>query len=507
MENSSTDNSVIIIGAGFAGLAAGIYAQMNGYKSQIFEMHDKPGGLCTSWQRNGFTINGCIHWLVGSSPESNMHDYWEEVGITTGRKFINMDEYMHFEGSDGRTLTFYTNIDRLEKHLLEFSPQDARITREFISGIRMCLAFDQPSKHLPFLKRLQKQARLVGGFIINGRKFQKWMKITCSEFAGRFKDPLINRALNEMWIPEFSMLFMLFTFAFLHKENAGYPIGGSMPMSKALEKRYIALKGTVNYRKRVEKIITEGNRATGIRLDDGTEYYGSRIISAADGYTTIFKMLEGKYSNDKIREQYDNWLLFSPLIFVGIGVNRTFEDVPESVSGFSFALKEPVEIGDKIHDRLNVHLYNHDPSLAPAGKTSMTVMLDTGYEYWEKLARDRVAYLQKKEEISRQIIGLLDQRFPGISSQIEMTDVATPMTFERYTGNWKGTFEGWLITPGNAGVMMKPLSQELPGLSNFYMCGQWVEPGGGLPTGIMSGRRLVKKLCREDHKKFTTTIM
>ena len=92
------------------------------------------------------------------------------------------------------------------------------------------------------------------------------MKITCSEFAGRFKDPLINRALNEMWIPEFSMLFMLFTFAYLHKKNAGYPIGGSMPMSKALEKRYIALKGTVNYRKRVEKIITEGNRATGIRL-------------------------------------------------------------------------------------------------------------------------------------------------------------------------------------------------------------------------------------------------
>ena len=47
---------------------------------------------------------------------------------------------------------------------------------------------------------------------------------------------------------------------------------------------------------------------------------------------------------------------------------------------FSFALKEPVEIGDKIHDRLNVHLYNHDPSLAPASKTSMTVMLDTGFD-------------------------------------------------------------------------------------------------------------------------------
>ena len=43
--------SVIIIGAGIAGLSAGCYAQMNGYTSRIFEMHDKPGGLCTAWKR------------------------------------------------------------------------------------------------------------------------------------------------------------------------------------------------------------------------------------------------------------------------------------------------------------------------------------------------------------------------------------------------------------------------------------------------------------------------
>jgi hypothetical protein len=36
------------------------------------------------------------------------------------------------------------------------------------------------------------------------------------------------------------------------------------------------------------------------------------------------------------------------------------------------------------------------------------------------------------------------------------------------------------------------------------MCGQWVEPGGGLPTGVMSGRRLVQALCKEDGKEFQT---
>ena len=65
--------SIIIIGAGFAGLSVGIYAQMNGYHTQIFEMHSLPGGLCTAWKRKGYTIDGCIHWLMGTNPSSDLN--------------------------------------------------------------------------------------------------------------------------------------------------------------------------------------------------------------------------------------------------------------------------------------------------------------------------------------------------------------------------------------------------------------------------------------------------
>ena len=47
------EKSIIITGAGIAGLSAGCYGQMNGYRTQIFEMDTKPGGLCTSWKRKG----------------------------------------------------------------------------------------------------------------------------------------------------------------------------------------------------------------------------------------------------------------------------------------------------------------------------------------------------------------------------------------------------------------------------------------------------------------------
>lgn len=500
------NKSVIIIGAGFAGLAAGIYAQMNGYKTHIFEMHALPGGLCTSWKRKGFTIDACIHWLVGSNPGSGMYRCWEEVGISQNREFINMDEYMQVEDKSGRKVIFYTDVNRLEKHLLEVSPQDAEPIKEFIEGIKMCLPFDQPSKNTPFLERLGKQIKLGLTFMKNGKKMQRWMAVTTDEFSARFKDPLLREALMEMWMPGFSMFFMLFTFAYLHNRNAGYPLGGSMPMSKAMENRYLNLGGALSYGKKVAKIIIENNKAAGIRTVDGTEYHSDLVISAADGYNTIFNLLDGKYADDKIRHIYDRWPLFPPLIFIGLGVNRRFDDVSKSVSGFSFFLQEPVEIAEKIRDRLSVHIYHHDPSMAPDGKTTLTVMMMTDYAYWKTLHNNREAYELKKEEITRKVTGLLEQRFPGISSQVEMTDMATPMTFERYTGNWQGSFEGWLITPENSNVLMKPMSQSLPGLKNFYMCGQWVEPGGGLPTSVMSARRLIKRICRETGIKFKTTV-
>ncbi len=70
---------VNIIGAGITGLCAGCYLQMNGYDTQIFELHYEPGGLCTSWERSGYTFDGCIHWLVGSSPADDFHRLWGEL--------------------------------------------------------------------------------------------------------------------------------------------------------------------------------------------------------------------------------------------------------------------------------------------------------------------------------------------------------------------------------------------------------------------------------------------
>lgn len=47
------------------------------------------------------------------------------------------------------------------------------------------------------------------------------------------------------------------------------------------------------------------------------------------------------------------------------------------------------------------------------------------------------------------------------------------------------------------------MKKTLPGLDNFYMAGQWVNPGVGIPTAVMSGCHTVQLICNADGRAFT----
>jgi phytoene dehydrogenase-like protein len=289
--------------------------------------------------------------------------------------------------------------------------------------------------------------------------------------------------------------------AFLDQQTAGYVIGGSLALVGYIQQRYLDLGGALNLKSKIEKIIVENDEAVGIRLADGTEQRGDIVVSASDGHATIFDMLDGKYIDRKIQSYYDNLTLYPPLIYIGLGIDRVFDDVPPSAEGLTFPLENPVIIAGHEHKTLTVQIYNFDPTLAPQGKTLVRVMLYTDYNYWEDLYKERERYKAEKEQIADIVISLLDRRFPGLSDQVEMRDVATPMTWVRYTGNWKGAYEGW-VRDMKAPMLMK---KTLPGLSNFYMAGQWVNPGGGMPAAIMSGRHTIQMICKKDKKQFVTS--
>ncbi len=147
--------------------------------------------------------------------------------------------------------------------------------------------------------------------------------------------------------------------------------------------------------------------------------------------------------------------------------------------------------------------YSFDASLAPSGKSVVMVMLPTAYDYWQRIYGRAIYHTEKSQEANI-LIDQLEHFYPGIKADIECVDVATPMTYERYTGNWKGASCGWLLSKQTLPLMITGIRKTLPGLDNFYMIGQWVEPGGSVPIVALSGRNVVQQLCHENGKRFRT---
>jgi len=490
------EKSIIIIGAGLTGLSAGCYGQMNGYKTAIFEMHKIAGGVCTAWKRKGYTIDGAMNWLVGSKPSSSFYKFWEELGAAKDWKIYNHDRYTIGEDRDGKAFTVYCDANRFEQYLVELAPEDSEVIKEFTQAIRTLSNFDMPADKPPELYDAADQEKM-GQMLPAMQIMQQWGAVSTQDFGQRLKNPYLRGVFANM--PGMPMAMLMMVLAWQHSKSAGYVIGGALALVQSIEKRYRQLGGEVHFKSKVSRILVENDKAVGIQLGDGKEYRADYIISASDGRATIFDMLGGKYVDETIKNMYDRPNLFAPLVYVGLGVNRSFGDIPSSVGGLSYPLNKPITIAGKEENSLNVLIYNFDPTLAPAGKNVIVVSYSTDYDYWHNLRQDLERYKAEKERIAKDVIAGLEQRFPGISNQVEMQDVATPITWERYTGNWRGAYEGWMYGAYDN------VRKTLPGLDNFYMAGQWVNPGGGMPTAAMSGNHTIQLICQKDNKRFVST--
>jgi phytoene dehydrogenase-like protein len=495
--------SVIIIGAGIAGLSAGCYAQMNGYKSQIFEMHDLAGGLCTGWERNEFIINGGLHWLVGAGPKLSFNKIWHELGALQGKQVLIPEELMCIEGPNNQKLILYSDIDRLEQHLLEISPEDKDIIADLMKDLRVFCKHDMPVLKAPEMYGAIDGIKLLFTFLPVMKIMNKWREVTIQDFALRFKNPFLREAIPNFWLPQLSMLFLFLTFGWTNMKAAGYPLGGPYYFAKAIENRYYDLGGKIKFNSKVAKIIVQNDRAVGVRLADGSEYFADYIISAADGHSTIFEMVDQKYVSNEIRNYFDTLHPFPPPIHVALGVKKTFDDITQRILGINFPLAEPITVANEKVDHLTALIYNFDSSTAPQDHTLIECMIHSDYNVWVELGKDPERYKKEKEAIAAQVISALDKRFPGIAANIVMQDVATPLTFNRYTGIWQAGYEGWMITPDTYQIKIRKI---LPGLKNFHMIGHWVEMGGGLPAAALSGRNLIQIFCKKDRKKFNVTI-
>ncbi len=490
--------SIIIIGAGLGGLAAGIYGQLNDYRTDVFEMHSLPGGQCTAWQRKGYTFDACIHHLFGCAPASVLYGLWQEIGAVP-REFVPLQDCVSVLSPDGKLFRDFYDTGLLESHMNELAPNDHKVIRDYIAGIRAFTGSDVMGKMM--LGSKLDLVRILPDYL----RYRRWFAPTMARFGERFSDPFLRRAMPLLVYanPEVPLFIHLVRHAYGLTGALQWPVGGALELSKSVEQRYRKLGGTPHYRSKVTKILTRDGKANGIVLEDGTEHHADIVISNADGRRTIMELLEGRFADDAVRAEctlMDDTMPFAVQVF--LGVNRNLSKEPSSMI---LLHERPVTLAGHASHELELQTYGFDSSMAPSGKGVIKVELTSQYSYWKELASDKQRYTEAKQELADHVISLLDERyFAGLRGQVEVVDVSTLITWERFTGGTMGlgiyptrkqSFVGTMLGAGQ-GVT-------LPGLSDFYFAGTWSTSAGALFMNALSGKNVIKRICRRDGRRFT----
>jgi phytoene dehydrogenase-like protein len=489
---------VIIIGAGVSGLSAGIYSALNGFETEIIEMHSVAGGQCTAWNRKGYRFDYCLHWLVGTA-KGPFHEIWKETNVLNeNTEIVNPEIHSVSFDRDQNSFFIYANIDKWEQYLIEYAPEDTRVIHKMCDHMRKS-AYLEPFSNPPEFRSLWDYIKVVPKMYPLLNVFRKFGKLSGKEYFDQLglTNPKLKKFLYGMYGDRnFSAMAFIFMLGWYHIKNAGYIKGGSFPLAQRMLERYHEYGGKINFGKRVDKIIVENDRAVGVLLTDGTSIKADYVISGADGYNTIFKMLEGKYVSNQIKNAYSNWDLFAPIVQVSLGIKTK---IPHEATIQIYPYEQKIG-SQNLKFGLSIMNYDHDHTMAPEGKTTLVIRFESQWEFWESLEGQN--YQNEKDQILKDTIAFLETIYPGITHEIEATDVATPKTDVRYTGVWKGAYEGFLPSQNN---MLKSIRMTLPKLSRFYMIGQWLYPGGGLPPSAQSGKFAIQLICKEEKKHFMST--
>ena len=311
---------------------------------------------------------------------------------------------------------------------------------------------------------------------------------TVRAFAERFSSPLLRTLFSSMVGEDMSAMGLAFTLATLAAGDGGYPLGGSLAMARRVAETLEGLGGRIEYRALVERVAVEDGRAVGVVVDGEDRAFDAVIV------TQDLRMAVDELFDPPLAEKWADDLRanVSPILdtFVSLGVRADLSDVPESVG---FPVDEPVFCGGQRHDALAINNYAAYEGYAPEGCTALTLFMngDT-YDWWAARRADG-AYAEEKRKLAEAVIAAVSKKYPQVEGKVEVWDVATPLTYERYLRSYKGSWMSNML-PGEKQTSY-PAKPE--GIADVYFAGQRLVAPGGLPTAVDTARTAVQHLCRD----------
>jgi phytoene dehydrogenase-like protein len=487
---------VVIVGAGIAGLAAGIYARQSGFEVTIYEMHSIPGGNSTSWKRKGYFFEGAMHWLTGSGKDQPLYKEWCNLGALSDEVPVHNRDPFYTYMDGGENVCLYRDLDRLEKHFLSISPSDKKAIQALCQDIKKFTKMSMPIMDLKGVK-VKEQHKMPISMLFKMLpmlpRIPALSKMSAREYAEGFQHPGIREILKAVVGSDYNAMSLMFTLATLAAGDGGYPEGGSLSMANRMAKHYEDLGGEIEYNKRVQKVLVEKGRAVGVRIGD-EEILADAVVVTIDTLSAIDHLFDRSLHEPWMEKMRTNT---KPVMntFVCLGIEADLSDLPENML---FTFDPPFFYAGEQVNLLSVNNYATYKGYAPKGCTSVTMgLIGDTYDYW-KNAKTKGTYEQDKKQLAETIIERLAAKLPQINDKVVAWDVATPLTYERYCGTYKGS---WMTVVGKGDKpSIYPSTSEK--IANLYFAGQRLQPPGGLPVAVMTGRTAIQYLCRDTNTVF-----
>ncbi|MFT4264990.1 MAG: NAD(P)/FAD-dependent oxidoreductase, partial [Nocardioides sp.] len=532
----------IVIGAGLGGMSTAAYLAANGQRVLVLERYAMVGGSTHMFRRRGrWEFEVGVHYIEDCGPGGLMPRILGGLGLADRVEFLQLDP----EGWDtivGPDFELRTPVgwDHYRDNLAQAFPGEERAVDRYVRLLRKVgPAGERTHPDFGTTRRFAAAglaaplivAPLAGVLAACG--FSPRAVFALSSQAGAYCTDPVVAAFG--W-------HAAYVGKAIGTTGGWYPRGGGQVLSSTLLQFLTAHGGEVRTDSTVERILIEGGRAVGVRLEGGEELRSGAVVSDADIKHTLLDLVGTENLPRRAALRARALTMGQPLFNTYVGIELDLRGTPNS-NFFAIPSWEPAtslaKLGafgtrmmrngfqgdrdtwlDAFSDSMPGFIHSatirdpENPRTAPAGHTSFEVMtmVPSSPDLWDVDAsdpeghgyRDSPIYREMKERMTGAMLDRIEQVYPGARAKTVWSEAASPATQTRYARNTNGACFGLGVTPTQYGPTRPGTRTAVGGL---FLAGTSTRWGTGTTGSMLSGmhaagavlgRDLVGEVIRED---------
>ena len=480
--------TAVVIGTGFGGLAAAIRLSVKGYRVQMLEKLDAPGGRAYVHKQDGFTFDAgptiiTLPHLIGELFTLCGREMEDHVDLRLMSPFyrIRFDDGTHFDYSN--------NDEEMLAQIEQLSPED-------VQGFKNLMVASERCFQLGFVELGMVPFETFGDVVKampNLIKMKAWQTIY-GLVAKHIKHPKLRIVMSfHPLLIGGNPYSVTAVYALIHSLERRWGVHSAMGGTGAIVNALVNLleerQVPIRYNAPVTRIRVADGRATGVELDSGEFIPADIVVSNGDAAWTYRHLVEPQHRKHWTDRRIAKGKYSSGLFVWYFGTDRRYEDVPHHMMVLGPRYKGLLQDIFKNHTLskdFSLYLYRPtatDPSLAPPGCDSFYVLsvvpnLSSETDWPAVTAQYQDAIATALEE----------SVLPNLRQHVVSSKVTTPQDFQDRLWSYKGA--GFGLEPilvQSAWFRPHNRSEDVDGL---FMVGASSQPGAGVPSVLMSAKML-----------------